>query len=719
MPSSVLKRKRFSYFTYLCCIIIVMVFTSQAYAGSSTPSIAPLRPRPSEEQLPGRGFVPPPFDLSHLRAVMPQTQLPLQLRFDWRETGKVTPVKNQGSCGSCYAFASVGNFESKVLVDGGSSFDFSENNLKECEWYGSSCGGGNYWRVASFLSANGTVQESCDPYVPSNTVCNNTCSYLKTLLDWRVISYDEVPTAEALRAYLQSYGPIYTSMNAGHGGAWDSEFHSYDGSYTLYYEGLGDPNHAVLIVGWDDTLSHAGGYGAWIVKNSWGTSWGGPCGYGTEDGYFTIAYGSAKIGSYASFIYDWQDYDTNGALLYHDEGGYTGTVGYGSTTAWGMCKFVPAADVSIERVEFWTADATADIDVYLYDDFNGVSLSNLVTSELNTIFDNAGYHSVPLTTPAAVSSGDDIYAVVKITDKSYTFPIVFDAAGPRASGCCFISSTGASWSEWMSGDLGIRIRVTEEISCGQLQEWPSIVSIIDVPDDNGGFVELTWTKSIYDEQGSQPHVERYRIWRMRGQGAPSVLMAAPPDDRAPDGPYMIERVDDVWELVGTVESTGGCSYDYDAPTRCDSSGADTCWTYFLVAAYTDQSGQRFDSPPDRGYSVDNLGPGFDDQRDEEPDEYDREDRQGRVDLEIPEPNPGGNGFVIRFEIETPDWVELEVYDITGRRAATLVNGFVDSGPHTIKWDSGAGGTSPLAQGIYFVRLVTSLEVLTEKLVLVK
>ena len=82
-------------------------------------------------------------------------------------------------------------------------------------------------------------------------------------------------------------------------------------------------NHAVLIVGWDDSLSHAGGTGGWIVKNSWGTNWGGTAGYGSEKGYFTIAYGSANIGYYASVIVGGQDYDPAGGIFYYDEGGFT------------------------------------------------------------------------------------------------------------------------------------------------------------------------------------------------------------------------------------------------------------------------------------------------------------------------------------------------------------------------------------------------------------
>ena len=114
--------------------------------------------------------------------------------WDWRTQGKITPVKDQDNRGACYAFASIGNIESKILIDNAGTYDFSENNAKECNWYetadingGTSCSGGNYFMMASLFSKKGTVLESCDPYVDSDVDCKSACPYQKTLLDWRLI----------------------------------------------------------------------------------------------------------------------------------------------------------------------------------------------------------------------------------------------------------------------------------------------------------------------------------------------------------------------------------------------------------------------------------------------------------------------------------------------------------------------------------------------------
>ncbi|MCK4315331.1 MAG: DNRLRE domain-containing protein, partial [Anaerolineae bacterium] len=195
--------------------------------------------------------------------------------------------------------------------------------------------------------------------------------------------------------------------------------------------------------------------------NSWGTDWGGTCGYGSEGGYFTIAYGSASIGKWSSFMYDWQDYDSSGGIMYYDEGGWSTSTGYGDTTAWGLAKFFPSSNTYVTRAEFWTTDVTTDVDVYIYDDFNGTTPSNLLAQSLNHSFNEAGYHSVALASPLAVTAGDDVIAVVKFTNDSDTHPVPLDPDGPKETQRTYYSSSGASgsWTESVY-DVAIRLRTS-------------------------------------------------------------------------------------------------------------------------------------------------------------------------------------------------------------------------------------------------------------------
>jgi C1A family cysteine protease len=437
---------------------------------------------PESVEGPSRtGFVPPPGDFSHLRARVPSSLTSLPPRYDWRNAGVITGVRDQGNCGCCYAIAALGNFETAILIDGGGLWDFSVNNVKECDWWAlntglASCSGGNASMVASFLSQKGIALESCDPFVAQNRTCKDDCPYYFTLTGWLQISGDQVAPTSAIKDYVYNNGPMFVAMVAANGLGWPTEFSQYDGSYALYYDGPGSLDHAVLIVGWDDTLSHAGGQGAWIVKNSWGTDWG-------EDGFFYIAYGSAQIGAYASSIYDWEPYASDGAILFHDDAGFMGTtLGYGANTAWALAKFVPQEPVHIERVEFWSTDAATDVDVYIYDGFSGLTLAGLLTSELNSTVEGYGYHSVQLSSPIDVSATNDIYVVVKITNDSYTFPIALDNYGPPSPGSCYVSPDGTTWTDVMDvpgctpcaqSDVCIRVRGT----------WISTSGVIHVPGD--------------------------------------------------------------------------------------------------------------------------------------------------------------------------------------------------------------------------------------------
>jgi C1A family cysteine protease len=428
----------------------------------------PLKP-PS----PRTGFIPPPLDLSHLKGQEMPVGAPFgppPAAWDWRTYNKVTSVKDQGACGSCYAHAAIANFESKTLIDGAYTLpdpNFSENNAKECNWreinnyvdfWGYSwggCSGGNYDMLASLFSQKGVVLESCDPYVANDAgACKTTCPYQKTLLDWRIISGNVVPDTGVLKNYIQTYGPVYTVFYASFPG-----FDTYDGSYTLYYTGTETPNHAVLIVGWDDSLVHAGGTGGWIVKNSWGSTWG-------DGGYFYIAYGSASIGMDSSFMYAWQNYDPNGGIMYYDDdGGWSNAWGCGTTTAWGLVKFIPPSDTEVTRVEFWTWDVTTDVDIYLYDNFDpSTGPSTLLRSDLDNPFSEAGYHSVQLPSPLPVTSGNDIIAVVKVTDSSFNYPVASDTVGPYETDRTYISCNGSPpWYEMgadQGDDVAIRLRTS-------------------------------------------------------------------------------------------------------------------------------------------------------------------------------------------------------------------------------------------------------------------
>lgn len=231
---------------------------------------------------------------------------PLPATFDWRTQNVVTPVKNQGSCGSCWAFASVAGMESAMLIADFDKYsvdgDLSEQLLVSCDNTNYGCCGGYMDRVYNYLMNNGTVDEECFPYYASGTCkcntricrsrtlsCDGKCSdyeirILKTS-DWQWVNeLAEVPAVDEIKAALQQ-GPLPVGMDV------YSDFLSYAGGIYEQTTGIREGGHAVLIVGWEDANS------CWIVKNSWGTGWG-------EQGFFRIKWNdNSKLGMDAAVLY--------------------------------------------------------------------------------------------------------------------------------------------------------------------------------------------------------------------------------------------------------------------------------------------------------------------------------------------------------------------------------------------------------------------------------
>lgn len=199
--------------------------------------------------------------------------------FDWRNNEGTTPVQNQGSCGSCWAFAPMGQLEAHVRIYDDRIEDLSEQAVLSCNTDGGGCGGGPLMAAYNVFVNPGAVAETCMVYAANDAVpcTQDQCGVIARISSYGLISAD----IATIKNSVYTYGPVATTM-------WvvDNFMDYVDGCYQTDVEcGTGDP-HAVLIVGWDDAM--CGGQGAWIVKNSWGPYWG-------IDGYFYIKYGAGCI----------------------------------------------------------------------------------------------------------------------------------------------------------------------------------------------------------------------------------------------------------------------------------------------------------------------------------------------------------------------------------------------------------------------------------------
>lgn len=238
------------------------------------------------------------FDLSDLTmqalalpevAGQPLVGAGLPASFDWSTSNNYTgapqmsAVKNQGSCGSCWAFATVGVMEGVLMIKGQGEQDLAEQYLVSCNTDGWSCNGG--WDVHEYhinkpgAASNqpGAVLESSMPYTASNGTCSTISNHPYKL----ATRHDVANTVESLKAALYNYGPVWTTICA-------DPLMNYRGG-IITTANCNRVDHAVVLVGWDDSTE------SWMVKNSWGAGWG-------ENGYFRIKWGVSGIGQYSNYV---------------------------------------------------------------------------------------------------------------------------------------------------------------------------------------------------------------------------------------------------------------------------------------------------------------------------------------------------------------------------------------------------------------------------------
>lgn len=210
-------------------------------------------------------------------------------RYDLRTTGHVTPVKDQAQSGNCWAFATMATLESAILKATGKQYDLSEGNLKnlaakysDIGWDYETNGGGMYPFVIGYLTSwAGPVNDSQDPTDDWDVFAPilNSAVHVQNILYLKRTSFTD---NSAIKQAIMKYGAVCSEIY------WQSSYNG--GGSDCYYSGTPQRNHAISVVGWDDSRSISGapGKGAWIIKNSYGPTRG-------DGGYYYVSYYDASL----------------------------------------------------------------------------------------------------------------------------------------------------------------------------------------------------------------------------------------------------------------------------------------------------------------------------------------------------------------------------------------------------------------------------------------
>ena len=334
----------------------------------------------------------------------------LPAKYDLRDYNHVTSLKDQNNSGNCWAYATIAALESCILKASGKTFDLSEGNLKNIAqkysnygWNYETNGGGFYEMIIGYITGwLGPVNDSADPSDDWDILAPvlDSVVHIQNLLYLQRESYTD---NNQIKEAIMKYGAVATEIYMD----FSSTYYN-SATYGYYVNTEQTRNHAICVVGWDDTYSRnnfrttAPGNGAWIVKNSYGTRWGNN-GYGYVSYYDTTLFSLKKnqLNAFTFILNDTIQFNKN----YQYDFGYTDYFVDGHDTIWCKNSFTSLGNDNIAAFSTFFND-TCDWQVYVY--VNG----NLKHTQSG--IGQSGYYTFNLDKLIPVMLGDNFEIALKI-----------------------------------------------------------------------------------------------------------------------------------------------------------------------------------------------------------------------------------------------------------------------------------------------------------------
>lgn len=390
------------------------------------------------------------FDVSNYRAVMEadvkRGRLPKT--YDLRKKNCVSKVRDQGSDSTCWAQASLTALESSLLPKEEYSFSVNHMVTHNAKKQDAKEGGEYTMALAYLLSWNGPTQKE------------------KTEKHVQEVHFFDREDREDIKWAVYQHGGVSTSIYANVSASNLSKSSYYNASKkAYYYSGNCNPNHDVVIIGWNDNFSknnfpgNVPGDGAFICQNSWGDNFG-------EKGIFYVSYYDANIGDQAVSYVKVEDVDNYDSIYQSDLCGWVGQVGFGKDKIHGANVFQAKQDEEIVSAGFYTLDEDSSYQIYFVSNYGGVSsLANRVEVASGTL-KHAGYYTIPFDKIYGVKEGQKFAIIVVLTTPGTEHPMAIEYQTKSikkkvdiSDGEGYISNNGLDWDsveETADGNLCIK-----------------------------------------------------------------------------------------------------------------------------------------------------------------------------------------------------------------------------------------------------------------------
>ena len=424
-----------------------------------------------------RGYIPSPIDLSHLgtpgmEPVTKRISTSLPRKHDPRSTGLLSEAKNQ-AYENCWAYAAIGALETSYKKRTGTTLDLSEKHLT---WYAYKSapgltyddedgpldnGGFDNGAVATLARWIGAVLEKD---LPEKTTPQGPYTNYENRLhleDAFILGLQFANPGKFDRKHLKEIIYEYGAASIGVNADLDESRNFNKFTNAAYTDSTDWPNHAVLLVGWDDDFPK-GDFngrlrpsqdGAWLIRNSWGTDWG-------DGGYYWVSY---EDGGFSEGVVYLAGESTNYDERYeHDELGWCYSAGLGSDTAW-MANIFSATDATqmMEAISLYTTANNTEYEIYIYtglEDPNDPTSGTLALTQLGSE-PYAGYHTIALSNRVEVAARSPFSVVLKMRTPRYDYPLAVELTIEGYSenavvnaGESFSSTDGTTWIELAAVD---------------------------------------------------------------------------------------------------------------------------------------------------------------------------------------------------------------------------------------------------------------------------
>ena len=387
------------------------------------------------------------MDEAYLMSITSVEEAELPKSYDLRENRTLNSVADQGSYGTCWAFASIAALEMAKDVDEDTHFSVDHMTMNN-GFCISPTDGGDYNMAIAYLSAwEGPVYEADDTYGDGQT--NTDLTAVKHLQEAQILKEKNI---EDLKRWIIDYGgvesPIYMSILS----QWDESNDYNSETHAYFYNGDAQANHDVVIVGWDDSYDRQNFKcmpeqdGAFICRNSWGGSFG-------DDGYFYVSYEDTVLGQQAVVYSRLENPDNYSRIYQSDMLGWVGTLGYGSETAWFANVYTVQAEEELRAVSFYAAGPNSSYDFYVVTDYTDIENLNEGMYLGSGYFKESGYYTLELGKPVSLDSGESFAIVVCIKTPGSERPIAIEYVSSDLTknvnlkdGQGFVSHDGINWT---------------------------------------------------------------------------------------------------------------------------------------------------------------------------------------------------------------------------------------------------------------------------------